>query len=1091
MKALALEHLHSNPLGVYGDVLADRGVDVDRVLLDRGQPLRDWRAYDFLVVMGGGMSAYDDQVYPWLVDEKRTIREAVLAGVPFFGVCLGAQLLASALGARVYRGPAPELGVIPLSLSEAARRDPVFRGLPSDLEVFQWHCDTFALPDGATRLAGSPRYENQAFRYGDVAYAIQCHLETTVEDVQDWFAAWPSLGETFEERYGQGALAAFLDEYAASVPHLRATARQVFRRWLESALANGRRASKQSDEQSLERSGNGLIGRARERALLHALVADARDGRGGALTIAAAGGAGKTALLNVVEREVTGMRVLRAAGVATVAERPLAGIDALCRPLLDLLPELAEGESAALAAALELGGDDGSPDDRFAVYAGAASLLRAGARRQPLLVLVDDVHLLDEPSREAVEFIASQVDGSSIAIVMATEDRPRSGSAVLELPPLDRPAALTLLDRRSDSIANTVLGEIVDAAAGNPLALLEIANGVTMAQRSGAEPAEDVPAVCASAEQAFLARISALPPEARQALVVVALGNGEPGTVVGSALAELGFDERTLEPAVVAGLVEPSVSGVVFLHELARATVAYSALRSERRAAHGALAKHARGADERAWHAARAVSAPDEDAALDLEDAGRRAAARGAFATAARAFELAARITPEPAERSRRLVAAAEASDRAGHTAAAIDHLEEALAHLPASESRADAELLLGRVLARSGSASRARAILLDAADSGSQYAQATICRLLTEAVIPTLRAGDPLSAIATGRRALALATPETPEELSASVMLGTAFVRGGELEEARRLVLHARMLASSGLRPPPGLLAYLGAALRLVGEREAARQELVDAIERARTRGSLSMLAYALVRLADVELDDGNWSTAAPALDEAVSLARETGQASDLGLAISGLAWLAAAQGREDPCRRHAAQALDLADRLGAGSRVDRALLALGLLELGRGDHSAAAAHLTELRAQQRAQGWCDAAVQPHRVPDLVEALHFAGNSTAAIEELAVFEAEARQVGRASAIAAAARCRGLVGPDDEIDHWFTIALDAPVSVSGPFELARTHLGYAERLISTGRSDRGAPHLSAARGIFDELGANPWQRRVQLALGRS
>jgi hypothetical protein len=211
-------------------------------------------------------------------------------------------------------------------------------------------------------------------------------------------------------------------------------------------------------------------------------------------------------------------------------------------------------------------------------------------------------------------------------------------------------------------------------------------------------------------------------------------------------------------------------------------------------------------------------------------------------------------------------------------------------------------------------------------------------------------------------------------------------------------------------------------------------------------------------------------------------------GQASDLGLAISGVAWLAAAQGREAPCRRHAAQALDLADRLGGGSRVDRALLALGLLELGRGDHPAAAAHLTELRDQQRAQGWCDAAVQPHRVPDLVEALHFAGNSAAAAEELAVFEEEATRIDRASAIAAAARCRGLVGPDDEIDHWFTIALDTGVSVSGRFELARTHLAYAERLISTGQRVRSEPHLSAAGSIFDELGANPWRRRVELAL---
>ena len=101
MRALALHcgvHLHSNPLGVYGDVLLDRGIEVHRVRLDLGQALTNWREYDLLVVMGGGMSVYEEDVYPWLVAEKRAIREAVTTGCPYFGVCLGSQLLASALG---------------------------------------------------------------------------------------------------------------------------------------------------------------------------------------------------------------------------------------------------------------------------------------------------------------------------------------------------------------------------------------------------------------------------------------------------------------------------------------------------------------------------------------------------------------------------------------------------------------------------------------------------------------------------------------------------------------------------------------------------------------------------------------------------------------------------------------------------------------------------------------------------------------------------------------------------------------------------------------------------------------------------------
>src|SRR5262245_11215195 len=222
MRALALEHLHSNSVGVYGDVLLDRGIEVDRVRLDLGEALPDWREYDLLVVMGGGMSVYEEEAYPWLVAEKRAIREAVTTGCPYFGVCLGSQLLASALGSRVFRGPEPELGVNPIFLCEAARRDPVFRAFPPDIEVFEFHSDTLDLPEGAVRLARSPRYENQAFHVGRTAYAIQCHLEPSLDDARDWFDA-PSLAQTFEARYGRGSVAGFLEEYARTMPLLQQT----------------------------------------------------------------------------------------------------------------------------------------------------------------------------------------------------------------------------------------------------------------------------------------------------------------------------------------------------------------------------------------------------------------------------------------------------------------------------------------------------------------------------------------------------------------------------------------------------------------------------------------------------------------------------------------------------------------------------------------------------------------------------------------------------------------------------------------------------------------------------------------------------
>ena len=239
MRALALEHWRSDAFSVFGELLAERQVSVDRVLVSDVDHLPDWQEYDLIIAMGGPMGVYEEVEYPWLLGEKQTIREAVTAGTPFFGVCFGAQLLASSLGAEVYRGPAPELGLNPIFLSEAARRDPVFRGFPRDLEVFEWHQDAFDLPQGALCLARSPRYANQAMRVGRVAYGIQCHFEKSAEDVGRSLEAKPELLGDLEKRYGKGSVERFLEVYAALVPSLQETARQILRRWLELSGAVG------------------------------------------------------------------------------------------------------------------------------------------------------------------------------------------------------------------------------------------------------------------------------------------------------------------------------------------------------------------------------------------------------------------------------------------------------------------------------------------------------------------------------------------------------------------------------------------------------------------------------------------------------------------------------------------------------------------------------------------------------------------------------------------------------------------------------------------------------------------------------------
>ena len=232
MNTLVLQHIACEPPGVYEDVLVERGATIHRVELDEGEPLPDWREFAAIVAMGGPMSVNDEEELPWLRAEKTLIAEAVRAGVPFFGACLGVQLLAVSLGAEVVAGPAPEVGLLPVFLTQAAATDPVFADLPRELVTLQWHGDTFSLPRGAVLLASSPAYANQAFRWGQNAYGVQFHLEVSREMAAEW-ARVPSYADALERVLGAGSAAAFIDRLGASAEALQAHGRRMFERWVD------------------------------------------------------------------------------------------------------------------------------------------------------------------------------------------------------------------------------------------------------------------------------------------------------------------------------------------------------------------------------------------------------------------------------------------------------------------------------------------------------------------------------------------------------------------------------------------------------------------------------------------------------------------------------------------------------------------------------------------------------------------------------------------------------------------------------------------------------------------------------------------
>lgn len=224
MRVIAFRHVAFEGAGRIGEVLAARGVALDYADLYRpGALLPDLSHAAGLVSMGGPMSANDS--LPWLVEEQRLIAQAVARNLPVLGVCLGAQLVARALGSRVYRNPVKEIGWFDIGFTAAALDDPLFAGLSSAETVFHWHGETFDLPPGGVLLASSEACPHQAYRVGAAVYGLQFHLEVTPGMIADWCTQDANCGDVRE-------LSAPLDP-VHNQARLTELANLVFGRWCD------------------------------------------------------------------------------------------------------------------------------------------------------------------------------------------------------------------------------------------------------------------------------------------------------------------------------------------------------------------------------------------------------------------------------------------------------------------------------------------------------------------------------------------------------------------------------------------------------------------------------------------------------------------------------------------------------------------------------------------------------------------------------------------------------------------------------------------------------------------------------------------
>lgn len=243
MNVLVFQHMASEHPAWLGEIMARRGVAWVTVRLDAGEAIPDPDRFDALLVMGGAMNVWEEDAHPWLVAEKAAIRHWVRGlARPCFGVCLGHQLLAAALGGEVGPAARPETGIVAVALLPAAEADPLLGGLSSPLATMHWHgAEVTRLPEDAVALARSADCAVQAMRIGARAWGFQYHPEVTGETLAEW-RIQPGFAEALAAGEGEGAGAAFDGEAAAAMPGFHRDAEHVYGRFLDVAGEGGARA---------------------------------------------------------------------------------------------------------------------------------------------------------------------------------------------------------------------------------------------------------------------------------------------------------------------------------------------------------------------------------------------------------------------------------------------------------------------------------------------------------------------------------------------------------------------------------------------------------------------------------------------------------------------------------------------------------------------------------------------------------------------------------------------------------------------------------------------------------------------------------
>ncbi len=818
-----------------------------------------------------------------------------------------------------------------------------------------------------------------------------------------------------------------------------------------------------------------LVGRADLLRRCGALLVEAREGRPGVLCVVGEPGTGKSALLDEVVRAAAGTSVLRAAGVP--GEQSLAfGALSLLLSGLDLA-ELPPRPRRSLEAAL--GRADG-PVERLAVGVAFHELLGTRSVARPLLLVVDDVQWVDADTLQVLRFGLRRLAGQRVVALLAGRagDGPGGGGlpAPIELGPLDDDDARELLRRRAPDLNDDVGALLVRRSGGNPLVLLEALARLTGHQRRGDQPLGPSGPLPEAVTGAFRERVEALPPGARDALLLLgAEGRGEEGLL-----------DRVAAPGALevlrrTGLIWRDGGRLLLRHPLLQAAALDLAAPEALREAHARLAAALGPAepDRELWHRALSVVGPDASVAVELAALGRRRSRQGAPAAAAEALERAAALLPEPSAAAALLAEAASAALDAGVAPLALDLVGRAERASAGSPAALSVRARLARLRGHHEEAAELLGVAAGALDGAARY-DVLVQRWWAA---QEAQLGDVLQ----HTLGLLAGCPEAPPALldTARAVLDADPTRAAP-DGSERVALLALLARPVPVDAPVELVRLLATAANNAGD--LSRSETLELrVGRAlRLRGDAVGSAEAVNRAAFLAFHLGRWTTTEARLVEIEQLVAEDFAPVVTADALVLRAELAAAQGRSEPCREHCRRLRALAERLGNRSYAVLADRREALFELGAQRWLAALALLERAAGElERAGAWHPFLSPAAELVEVLVRLERPADAAAAAERfLSGSGAGAPPQVRARAL----RIRGLLAAPGQADELFRESAQLDGRVGLLFLQARTQLCHGERLRRERHRSAAQQVLSEAATSFERLGAAPWYARAAAEL---